>query len=135
MTINVNPVRLFYCVAMAFVLFQPVVGHAQSSQTERQQAEAMQFGLLLGASAIQYDQCVARGYISPGSQKAEDLARQFIKTSKQAAPNEEKENYANVQKGWDLAKQKINEQGPKYWEDNCVRINEQWNKYLKMLKQ
>jgi hypothetical protein len=136
MNIGEYIIRLISCIAILLLLFQPILGYAESNLNEREQAAAMEFGLFLGGAATQYDQCVDKGYIPSEPQKAEDKVISFIKRSEQAAPDEKtKQNYVYVQKGWDLAKQKIKEQTPKYWEDNCTRIIEQWNKYLKMLKQ
>ncbi len=134
MTSDVKAILFLSCIAILSMLFQPVLGHAQSNLSEMEQAQTMEQGIFFGGGATQYDQCVARGFITPGNQKAEDVVRSFIKRSEQSAQNEKaKESFVYFQKGWDLVKQKIVELGPKHWEDNCAEINRIWNNYEKIL--
>jgi hypothetical protein len=132
MTICAKAIRLVSYLSATFILYQPVLGYAESNQTEQQHAQAMQLGIFLGGSATQYDVCVAKGYIPPSPKKAEDDVVSYLKTSEQFTHDQEGIGF--VQKGWDIAKQKITEQPPKYWESNCDFIGKQWNKYVEMLK-
>ena len=132
MTIRASTIKVLACISVTFATYQPAIGHAESSQIEQPHAQAMQLGFFLGGSATQYDLCVAKGYIQPGPQKAEDEVVSYLKASEQFVHDQEGISY--VQKGWDIAKQKINEQSPQYWESNCDSIGKQWNKYVTMLK-
>jgi hypothetical protein len=136
MTTRANTIRLFRHIAVLFLLFLPVVTHAESDKMTMEQAQAMELGIFLGGAATQYDQCVAKGYISSGDQKAEDLLKVYLKKSEQKALDEKaKDRFVYVQKGWDMLKQKFTEAEvpPQYWEDNCARINKQWKKYLDII--
>ena len=132
MTFNATTIRVLSIASVTVTLFQPFLGLADTSQTERQQVQAMEIGLFFGGSASQYDECVNRGFIPPGPQKAEDQANVFIKASEQFT--RDKEGFEFVQKGWDIAKQKLHEQSSEYWKNNCDAIAKQWNKYVEMLK-
>lgn len=132
MAITETAIKFVIYISAAFILYQPVLVYAESNQTERQHVQAMEMGLFLGGSATQYDVCVAKGYIPPGPKKAEDEVVLYLKASEQFTHDQEGISY--VQKGWDIAKQKVREQTPKYWESNCGSIGKQWNKYAVMLK-
>ncbi|HSB94961.1 MAG TPA: hypothetical protein VLC91_00830 [Spongiibacteraceae bacterium] len=101
--------------------------------SEADQVQAMQFGLMLGGAATQYDGCAKRGLAPILKPSAEDEAKSFFKASEEHTHSKESSVY--VLKGWDLAKQKIQEQDSEYWKNQCVEITQQWEKYRQIIKQ
>jgi hypothetical protein len=101
--------------------------------SEADQAQAMQVGLMLGGAATQYDECTKRGLAPTIKSSAEDEAKSFFKKSEEHTHNKESSVY--VLKGWDLAKQKIQEQDSGYWKNQCAEITHQWEKYREIIKQ
>ncbi|MDD5250669.1 MAG: hypothetical protein PHY45_16955 [Rhodocyclaceae bacterium] len=132
MTIRTTASRFLGAISATLLLCQPVLGHADSGQAEKRQVQAMQFGLLFGGIATQYDKCVEKGYLPAGPQRAEDQADAYLKTAEQFA--RDAEAAANVQKGWDIAKRKFDAQDAKFWEANCPSIGKLWKRYEVTLK-
>jgi len=120
-------------VAVVLSIVLPLIlPQAKAEDSETRRAQAMQFGLFFGGIATQYDECTRRGFVPSGDRPAEDKAAAYLKASEQFGRDKEGSEY--VQKGWNLAKQKIQEQSQEYWEKNCQSVAQQWNKYVDMFK-
>jgi hypothetical protein len=93
-----------------------------------EQAQARQFGMLLGGTATQYDVCAAKGFLPKGPQSAEDTAKAYfekMKTTK-LGPGDA----AYVQEGWTMMKKEVTEHEAFFTQDKCVSVGKEWAKII-----
>ena|ERR1700689_3032234 len=94
-------------------------------------AQAMQFGIFFGGTASQYDLCVKRGLLPKEKSSAEDDANAILTTMEQH--NQDPEGTANARKGWELAKQQMQQHGGDFTQERCNAVAAQWQKFLMMM--
>jgi hypothetical protein len=93
-----------------------------------EQAQARQFGMFFGGTASQFDLCVKKGFLSPGKQSAEDIAKAVLE--KIRASNTGTDQSAFVQEGWDYMKKEITDNESFYTQARCNGVGREWAKLL-----
>jgi hypothetical protein len=89
-------------------------------------AQAEEFGIFFGSAASQYDLCVSRGFIPKGPRSAQEDANSFL--AEMERRTEDHAGVANARKGWELAKQEIDEHRADFTEKRCEDVQAQWIK-------
>jgi hypothetical protein len=93
-----------------------------------EQAQARQFGIFLGGTASQYDLCVRKGFLSPGNQSAEEIAKSIIEKIRSSDRGADQSAY--VQDGWDMMKKEISQNESFYTKEKCSWVGKEWAKIL-----
>jgi hypothetical protein len=123
------PVSLLSAVLAGTVHADGVPGLVTVTQD---QAQARQFGIFFGGTASQYDLCVRKGFLAPGSQSAEEIAKAFL--VKMPVINKGQDLSAYVQDGWDMMKKEISENESFYTQEKCAGVGKQWAKMMATMR-
>jgi hypothetical protein len=94
-------------------------------------AQAMQFGIFFGGTASQHELCVKRGFLPKETRSAEQEANSILTTMEQH--NQDPEGTINARKGWQLAKQQMQQHGGDFTQERCNAVVAQWKKFLTMM--
>lgn len=97
-----------------------------------EQAQARQFGMLLGGTATQYDVCAGKGFLPKGAQSAEDTAKAYFEQMK--TTNIGPGDAAYVQEGWAMMKKEVTEHEAFFTKDKCVGVGKEWAKIIATIK-
>jgi hypothetical protein len=97
-----------------------------------QQAQARQFGMLLGGTATQYDVCAGKGFLPKGAQSAEDIAEAYFEKMKTTSIGPGDAAY--VQEGWTLMKKEVTEHEAFFTQAKCVGVGKEWATIMATLK-
>jgi hypothetical protein len=97
-----------------------------------EQAQARQFGILLGGTATQYDVCAGKGFLPTGAQSAEDTAKSYFEKMKSTSIGPSDAAY--VQEGWAMMKKEVTEHVSFYTQDKCTGVGKEWAKIIATMK-
>ncbi len=100
--------------------------------SKTKQASGIEFGMIFGGTASQYDLCVQKGLVPVGKQSAEETARSFLETMEQH--NHDPDGMAGARKGWDIVKREIAKRSADYTQQRCDEVAAQWNKFAAMMR-
>jgi hypothetical protein len=92
----------------------------------------MEFGIFFGGTATQYDVCVDRDLLPKGKRSAKDEADSILAMMEQH--NHDPEGTVNARKGWELAKQQMDQHRVDFTQERCNAVAAQWRKFLTMMR-
>ena len=93
-----------------------------------EQAQARQLEIFFGGTASQYDLCVKKGYLTKGSQSAEEIAASMIEKMREL--NNGPDQSAYVKEGWDMMKKEISENESFFTKDKCASVGKEWARMM-----
>jgi hypothetical protein len=84
--------------------------------------------MFFGGTASQFDLCVKKGFLPPGKQSAEDIAKAALERIR--AANTGTDHSAFVQEGWDYMKKEITDNESFYTQARCAGVGREWAKLM-----
>jgi hypothetical protein len=97
-----------------------------------EQAQARQFGILLGGTATEYDVCAGKGFLPKGAQSADETAKSYFEKMK--TTNIGPSDAVYVQEGWAMMKKEVTEHESFYTQDKCTGVGKEWAKIMATMK-
>ena len=97
-----------------------------------EQAQARQFGIFFGGTAIQYDVCAGKGFLPKGAQRAEETARAYFERIQATTIGPGDAVY--VEEGWSMMRKEVTEHESFFTQEKCTGVGKEWAKIVASMK-